>query len=144
MKNRKYTKEKISVRLYDLGSPEAFVNGKWTKSNLKATGDAGESIYGSTVDIAYGKTAALTFADPYTTVMDDPEMREQAKQLYDYFMEEIKNEGGSLPEEYEQYKNITFEEFIKLLAYGGEVPPEIPKNSLYRVHIGSEYVYFTM
>ncbi|MBO6231519.1 MAG: hypothetical protein J6O50_13245 [Ruminiclostridium sp.] len=151
VKNNKFTKEKIGVMFKSSDSPEVFMNGKWVKSGWLLTTDGKYNADGIVFDIAYGKTGMMTFSDYYSEyykmVMEDPEMKEQAKQMYDYFKESLSSYSGDDPEylkEYEKYKDITFEEFVKLLITGGNQTDEAAKNSLYRLKLNGEYVYFVV
>lgn len=100
----------------------------------------------------YGKTGTYTFVDRYSKqykmVMEDPEMLDQAKKMYDYVMEEISkgyNESFNVsPEEFEKVKRMTFEDFVRYMIYGDTETIELPKNSLYRLNLNGEYVYFVI
>ena len=142
LKNNKYTKETVKLGYSDIGSPEVLVNGIWTNTGLTDSRRIAESMYSSIIDLKYGETTSFTFSDPYDIIMSDPEMLAQLKELYDSFMKEMKEQGDNLPKEYEQYKNITLEEFINLFTSGGKETVKPPKNSLYRMRLGNEYVYF--
>ncbi len=146
VKNNKYTKETFTLTPYDTGYPEVFMNNKWSRTGWMLTSA------GSTLDIPYGKTGTYTFVDEYSEqynkIMEDPKMLAQAKQFYNDFIAELKK-GNSKSfniseKEYEKYKNMTFDEFIKLLFFGDTETTEPPKGSLYRLKLNGEYVYFVM
>ncbi len=142
VKNNKYIKDSIVLYSTDIGTPEVFIKNSWKKTSLQYQGKTRIELYDKPITIDYGKTASIIFTDPYRIIMDDPEALKQARALYDYVKEKIKNDGSNLPKEFEKYRNVGFEEFVKLMVNNGEdivVPPE---NSLYRVSIGDEYVYF--
>ena len=146
VKNNKYTKETFTLTPYDTGYPEVFMNNRWTRTVWELTSE------GSTLDIPYGKTGTYTFVDGYSEqykmIMEDPKMLAQAKEFYDEIMAKIKEESseslGISEEEYKKYKNMTFEEFTKLLFFGDTETIEPPKNSLYRLKLNGEYVYFVI
>lgn len=143
VKNNKYTKETVGLKYSDIGSPMALVDRKWTVTSLMLSPEKQEKMYDSTFDIAYGNTISFTFVDPYDMIMENPEMLAQAKELYDYCMDELKNNRESIPDEaYEIYKDMSFEDFIRYYITGGGEKTDPPKNSLYRMRLGNEYVYF--
>ncbi|MBR5091454.1 MAG: hypothetical protein IK093_18685, partial [Ruminiclostridium sp.] len=140
VRNSKYTKESVKLNYSDIGSPEVFVNGIWTRTGLSFLPENAGYVLDGTVTIGYGKSASLTFADPYDIIMSDPETVGRIKDLYDSFMEEMKEQKES--EEYRKFKDLTLEEYIGLLVYGETEKTEPSKNSLYRLRLGGEYVYF--
>ncbi|MBP5604708.1 MAG: hypothetical protein J6X60_04090, partial [Ruminiclostridium sp.] len=142
VKNNKYIKDTIVLYSTDIGTPEAFIKNRWQKTGLQFQGKTNMELYDRTIEIAYGKSASFTFTDLYRIIMDDPEMLDQARKLYDYFKEEMKKKDNNLPKELDKYRNVGFEEFVRLFANNGEETVAPPENSLYRVSIGGEYVYF--
>lgn len=144
VKNNKYTKETFTLTPYDTGYPEVFMNNRWTRTVWELTSE------GSTLDIPYGKTGTYTFVDGYSVqykmIMEDPKTLDQAKQMYDYVMEEVSkgyNESFNVsPEEFEKIRRMTFEDFVRYMIYGDTEMSEPPKNSLYRLKLNGEYVYF--
>ncbi|MBQ9384077.1 MAG: hypothetical protein IJT87_07555 [Ruminiclostridium sp.] len=145
VKNNKYTKETAYLGYGSISSPEALVNGKWTSSGLMLSSDIEDAENKRSLDIAYGKTVSFMFSDPYDMIMSDPEALAQAKDYYKYIMDELEKEKDSMPAEaYKKYKDMTFEDVIRMLVSGAEETVKPPKNSLYRLRINSEYVYFRM
>lgn len=146
VKNNKYTKEPFTLTPYDTGFPEVFMNNRWTRTGWELTYE------GSTLDIPYGKTGTYTFVDGYSKqykmITEDPKTLEQVKQIYDYVMEEVSkgyNESFNVsPEEFEKIRKMTFEDFVRYMIYGDTETIEPPKNSLYRLELNGEYVYFVI
>ncbi len=144
VKNNKYTKETLKTEYSDIGAPEVFIGGKWTKTQwMNRSGD----IH---TDIPYGSSVSLTFGDGYTArydyIMNDPDNLALLKEMYDEFMEKIKTgyseSYGISREEFEKFSSMSFEDFVKYLVYGDIELSDPPKNSLYCLKIGGEYVYF--
>ncbi|MBQ3843078.1 MAG: hypothetical protein II820_10355 [Ruminiclostridium sp.] len=140
VKNGIYTKADASLKLSDIGSPEVYLNNQWTKTHWMLYPVTAVNAYSTAINIAYGKSRTFTFADSYNAVMENPEILAEAKELYKYYIESLDERKGT--PEYEKYRDMTFDEFMKHIAYGDSEPTEPPKGSLYRLKLGSEYIYF--